>query len=418
MPPMVAPSPARSFTRTWPPLPTSGASTTRWCGNAKTGSGLPAPKGPARSTRGEERGLRAGRGQRCVDRRADRRACAVADRLARGARRAKPRRSVEVAAAGIVSAGRHGVAAALDGEPGLDGGAHGAAEIDPGTERPEPVAVPSGLRANAKAGRPKRSFRRAATRPTMPGCHSAERGHDERARPGSPSSSAQGLRLGVLDRRLLDRLALAVEAVELGGEARGECGSSRQEQPRSQRRVADPPAGIDPRPERDSRDASIRARPRGRRRRAAPRARPGRRDAHHREPLAHEGAVEAGERHHVRDGGERHEVEAREEVGLGPAGPEAARAQDPVERHQGQEHDARRAEMPEAGEVVLPVRIDDRQRVGKILGRLVVVEHDGVEAEAPGLGERLVARRAAIDRHQQVRRPGPGRLRIASTFGP
>ena len=79
--------------------------------------------------------------------------------------------------------------------------------------------MPPGSSAMAKAGRPNRSFSRAATSPTTPGCQpsaavtttapfssSAERGH----------RLGFGLRHG----RDLDRLALAVEPVELGGDAR------------------------------------------------------------------------------------------------------------------------------------------------------------------------------------------------------
>ena len=63
--------------------------------------------------------------------------------------------------------------------------------------------------------------------------------------------------------------------------------------------------------------------------------------------------------------------------------------------------------MAEAGEVVLPVRVDDRPRRREFFGRLVMVEHDRVEPQPRGFGQRLVARGAAIDRDQEFR-PLPG----------
>ena len=62
-----APSPARRRTLTWPPLPTSRASTRRWFAKAKTGSGWPAPKGPARSSSPTRAGRGAAGGQARID---------------------------------------------------------------------------------------------------------------------------------------------------------------------------------------------------------------------------------------------------------------------------------------------------------------------------------------------------------------
>ena len=84
---------------------------------------------------------------------------------------------------------------------------------------------------------------------------------------------------------------------------------------------------------------------------------------------------------------------------------EAASAQFPVEGDQGKEDHAGRAEMAEARQVVLPVRVHDRQGARKVLGRLVMVEHDRVEAEPARFGQGLVARRAAIDRHEEAGAP-------------
>ncbi len=121
--------------------------------------------------------------------------------------------------------------------------------------------------------------------------------------------------------------------------------------------------------------------------------------AHHRQPLAHEGPVEAVQRHDVGDGGQRHEVEPRHQVGNG----EPVAAQAPVERHQRQEDHAGGAEMAEAREVVEAVRVDEGVHRREHLGRAVMVEHHHVHAEAPGLGQGLVPGGAAIDGDEEGR---------------
>ena len=125
--------------------------------------------------------------------------------------------------------------------------------------------------------------------------------------------------------------------------------------------------------------------------------------AHHLQPLDDKGAVEARQRHDVGDRRERHEIERGEEVRRLAPVPEARFAQRPVQRHQRHEDDARGGQMAEARKVVLPVRIDERERLRQRLGRLVVVEHDHVEAEPRRGLERLVADRAAIDGDDEPR---------------
>ncbi len=61
----------------------------------------------------------------------------------------------------------------------------------------------------------------------------------------------------LLDGGALDRLPLAVEPVELARDAARLHGVPCQQQPRAERGVADPSAGIDARADEDSRDASI-----------------------------------------------------------------------------------------------------------------------------------------------------------------
>ena len=74
--------------------------------------------------------------------------------------------------------------------------------------------------------------------------------------------------------------------------------------------------------------------------------------------------------------------------------------------------------MAEAGKVVLPVGIDERERLRQRLGRLVMIEHDHVEAEPRRLLERLVAHRAAIDGDDELRAACAAKPAIASAFGP
>ena len=191
----------------------------------------------------------------------------------------------------------------------------------PVIERPEPVPMPPGSSAIAKAGRPKRSFSRAATSPTTPGCQpcpAVTTTAPFSSMPSAAIASASASR----ERLLLDRLPLAVEPVELGRHRAGlasASSSSSSRAPRSARPMR-PPALMrgpsrKPRCQHSggpvSRAASISAvRPTCSRRRIAIR------------PFDDEGAVEPLERHHVGDGAERHQVEQSR---AGPA-PGAARA--------------------------------------------------------------------------------------------
>ena len=119
-------------------------------------------------------------------------------------------------------------------------------------------------------------------------------------------------------------------------------------------------------------------------------------------PCRTKARLRPSQRHHVRHRRQRHEIEAAHQVGLGPPLEEAARAQGAVEGDEEQEDHAGRAEMAEARQVVLPVRVHDGERLRQPLGRLVVVEDDGIEAEAPGLGQGFDARRPAIDGDQDI----------------
>ncbi len=116
------------------------------------------------------------------------------------------------------------------------------------------------------------------------------------------------LGLGLGHRGGLDRLALAVERVEPGGDAGGLDRVLAEQQPGAERRIADAPAGIDPGAEQEAEMPGLRRLPEAGRVEEGGQAAPAA-AAHHREALAHEGPVEAVQRHHVGDGGERHEVE-------------------------------------------------------------------------------------------------------------
>ena len=101
-----------------------------------------------------------------------------------------------------------------------------------------------------------------------------------------------GLLAGLLADDRLDRAALLVEAVELGGDGARFLGVGGGQQAHAEVGLADAAAGIDPGPEREAEVAA-------RRRLDQPR-RLGERDepdvaalAHHLEPLRDEGAVEA-----------------------------------------------------------------------------------------------------------------------------
>ena len=141
--------------------------------------------------------------------------------------------------------------------------------------------------------------------------------------------------------------------------------------------------------------------------------------AHRDQALGDEGAVEALERHHVGDGAERDQIEEAEQIGLRPrAGPEAARAQLAVDRDHGHEHEPDRGEMAEPGEIVEPVRIDDRERRRQRLVGLVMVDHDrrrGRAARASASGSWLVVPQSTVTSSVA---PRSASARIASTFGP
>ena len=218
----------------------------------------------------------------------------------------------------------------------------------------------------------------------------------------------RGLRLGLGLRQggELDRLALAVEPVELGGEPRAFRRVVLQQEIDAERGAADAAAGIDARPEQEAEMPGLgrAAEPGDVHQRGEPGVlAPAQRD----ETLGHEGAVEPLERDHVGDGAQRHQIEQAEEVGLGALGrPKTARTQHAVERHDGHEHQPDGGQVAELRKVVEAIGIDHGERGRQLLVGQMMVDHHHVETELARLRQRLVAAGAAIDGDQQRRALG------------
>ena len=195
----------------------------------------------------------------------------------------------------------------------------------------------------------------------------------------------------------LDLAAFGIQGVETFGKRARLDGIVAGKEPRAQIRCADAAAGIDARPQDE---ASVigpkrlrHARHVGERRDAGIAALP-----HHLEALRDERAVQARERHHVAHGAERHEIEPRHEIGLGPALVPADAAQRAVDADGEQERHADGGERAMRARLVEPVGIDHRAGIRQ--GRLadVMIDDDHIE---PCLGsglERGKGGDAAIDR--------------------
>ena len=167
---------------------------------------------------------------------------------------------------------------------------------------------------------------------------------------------------GLLQHRLLDGLALAVERIEMLGDLPCLVVILGGQQARAQAGFAHPAACvharaqdeaqvIDPRRLLQAGDVAERPEPHI----AAL--------AHHREPLAHEGAVDAGERHHVADGAERHQIEPLQEVRLFPVAVPARLAQVPVEPDHEEKGHAHGGELAVRALVIQPVGVDHGARL-------------------------------------------------------
>ena len=134
-----------------------------------------------------------------------------------------------------------------------------------------------------------------------------------------------------------------------------------------------------------------------------------------------ESAVEPLQRHHIADGRERHEIEQAEKIGFGPIGIEAAAAEHSRHRDQEQEDHARGGEMTLAGEIVLPVGVDHRERRRQCLVGLMVIDDDDFGAGLIGGFDGGLAGGAAVDGQNESRslghELGERRRRRAIAFG-
>ena len=91
-----------------------------------------------------------------------------------------------------------------------------------------------------------------------------------------------------------------------------------------------------------------------------------------------------------------------EQIRLGPfAAPESSGTQFAIDRDQRHQHEADGGEITEAGEIVGPVRIDQRIHDRQHIAALMVIDDDNRHSEPPRFHQRLDAGAAAIDRHQQ-----------------
>ncbi len=267
---------------------------------------------------------------------------------------------------------RHRVPAAARHHPRLARRDHRRAEIK--ARKRAARALDHPLDMGAHAGRAVEALLEAA-------CHDPHHAHVP-AGLGDQKHGAAGalLALGLRHRRfekpLLDVLALAVELVEMAGDAGRRVGVAAAEQAEAEIGAPDAASGIDAGPEREAERVHIEAADAGgldqRRQPPPPPLR------QHLEPLGDEGAVEADERHHVGHGGERDEVEIGAEVGLGAGGEEAPLAQGAQKPDRGEESDAGGAEMPLARAIIGAVRVDRGEHRGQRALVLVVVKDDDV----------------------------------------
>ncbi len=215
----------------------------------------------------------------------------------------------------------------------------------PRTERPEPLPT---LAVHADhEGRPAVALDQAAGDDADHADVPALALDDQRRRQALAVGPVEALDAGdrLLEHLALDGAALGVELVEPDGERAHLVRIVARQQARAEIGLADAAAGIDPRAQHEAQMIGARrlaqARDIGERREAGIAAL-----LHHRQPLPHQRAVDAGQRHDVGHRAERHEVEPLAQVGLGPrlAVP-AGRAQRAVDADAQQEGDADGGEL-------------------------------------------------------------------------
>ncbi len=212
----------------------------------------------------------------------------------------------------------------------------------------------------------------------------------------------------VLQNRALDPLAVAIELIEFARQRRGLGGVVGRQQAGAETGFPHPSAGIDPGTEHEPRVVDVRrlvlAGEVGQR----PNAGVGP-HGHHLQSLHHEGAVDAGQRHQVADGSERHEIQPLAQIGLRPGVVPPPLTQRAVDGGGEQKRDAHGGEMAIGGRLVDAVRIDHRRRHRKPAVGRVMVHHDHVEPRDPGGVEGVVGIDPAIhgDHHRRALGPQP-----------
>ncbi len=211
--------------------------------------------------------------------------------------------------------------------------------------------MPPGSSAIAKAGRAEFLLQPRGNQPDDAGVPAFGGGDDDGALVFEPERG-QRLGLGLRFRRLLDDAALAVEAVEFGGDPRRFRDVALQQQPHPEIGAPDPAARIDARAQHEAEMPGFgrAVQPRHIHQRGVADMIAA---AHRDQALGDEGTIEPGQRRDIGHGAERHMVQHAEQIRLRPfGGPEAAAAQFAVDRDQRDQHEADGGEMAEAGEIV------------------------------------------------------------------
>ncbi len=295
---------------------------------------------------------------------------------------------------------RHGVAAALDEQTGLDRLPDDPAQIDAG-DRAARAGASLAVEGDGESRAAKFLLEPRRDKTDDAGVPAFAGNHDHRAFAGK-LRRRQRFGRGDFERGRLDCLALAVEPVQILGDLARHHGIAAGEQFRAERRIADTAAGIDARPDQEA--EMLRGwRPAGagdieERRKPWPTPRP-----HQGKALGHERAVQAGQRRDVGDRRQGDEIKTEEQrSGSGRAALQkfSARKTRFVAISARKTTPAAQS-WPRPERSSLPIGIDD-ERWRQVLRRLMMVEHDHVEAEPPRLGERRMARRAAIDANKQL----------------
>ena len=202
---------------------------------------------------------------------------------------------------------------------------------------------------------------------------------------------------------LFNDAALSVKAIEFGGDARRFRDIPFQQQAHAKISAPNASAGIDARPEHEAEMPGLRrpAEPCHIHQRSVTNVVTA---AQRDQPLGNERAVQSCQHGDVSNSAKRHMMERVEQVGFRPdVAPEIAGTQFAVHRHQRHEDKTDGGEMTKTGQIVEPVRIDQRIDHRKLVAALVMVDHHYVHPEALRLRQRLDAGGATIDRDQERR---------------